>query len=145
LEVPPAYVAQNLADLGPVTRRDDGTQIILFEQLALEKYKKEEGYIFSLERFRDFDGLKVTVVTRYLLAKDRFTSWTMTHPSKAFNFAISYPEQLTLVYESLGNISISELDIVQRSGQFSARYDSWILPDSGFVYQFRAAPNSDGH
>jgi hypothetical protein len=139
LEVPASHASaiEAASQNEKPVKRDDGSLVFEIENKALEKYKKDEGYVFPLDKFKDCDGMRITVTSTYLISKDRFTTWTMSHPTKGCNFSASYPDELTIIHEALGNIADLDLEIVNRPGLFSVHCNTWMLPNSGFVFQLR--------
>jgi hypothetical protein len=90
----------------------------------------------SLDKFSDVDGLIVVADEQYQVRKADFRYWVMAHPTKNFNVTIIYPPEHTL--QVLPMVLSPELLLVtERPGYYSAKYDSWMLPESGVAYRIR--------
>lgn len=99
-------------------------------------HKRGEGWCFPLSKFQDCDQLEITISATYTINRERFTSWTMAHPTRRFSLVASFPEDLDIWFETLGNISDVEIRAEKKVGLFSASYSEWVLPGSGVVFQF---------
>src|SRR5262249_42388625 len=92
---------------------------------------------------RDYrvDRLIVTVTERAKIRKDRFQYWTMANPTKNFSISFSFPKehdiQIFPFVLSPGLVRSTKAD-----GYFSARYDFWMLPESGLAWML--CPKTSG-
>lgn len=142
---PEEFCVQNLkVTVGVPPKYVNSHKGTTYDYSALQKLKCGTGYKIPLSDYRDCDGLKVLIEANYLLIQDRFTTWTMTHPTKRFTFTASFPKDLTLIHELFGNIADSEVNVFLAAGLFSASCDDWVLPGSGLVIQFRPIPIPNG-
>lgn len=97
-----------------------------------------ECYEFNLMKYKDVDGLRVSIDAEYVVRRDAFFSWSFTLPSKGLALTIQYPSQLELAVEFFGMGEDEDLDINPQNGLYSMRHSSWVLPDSGLAWQLRA-------
>jgi hypothetical protein len=93
------------------------------------------GYTFSLEKFRDIDGLYVKVSVRYIVPKEALHTWTMSHCSKNVNCTIAYPKGYEIQIDNLG----VEQEIVDKTSfehMYSFKYTFWLMPMTGIAFHF---------
>ncbi|HWN09931.1 MAG TPA: hypothetical protein VNO50_11830 [Pyrinomonadaceae bacterium] len=111
---------------------------IVFERNdeRLEAADEGIGFKLSLNDYKDIDGLKVKIYAKYIFEKNRFLVWKMTHPSNRLMMTFTYPADLDFSIESFG-IASNDLEQESKDGFHSLKYDSWLLPDNGFIFQFR--------
>jgi len=107
----------------------------MLEVHKLEAYEEgyDEGYKLSLAKFHHVDGLKVKIVSTYLLPKKLFSIAQMAYPSRGASFTIRYPDHLQI---KLGLFGLGEdLDVVRQPGLCKVKTEAWVLPDLGVAYQ----------
>jgi hypothetical protein len=104
----------------------------------LKKYEDGEGYTLSLDAYKNIDKLDVRLYLKYVAPVGRSFTWQMTHPSKNVTVIIIFPQQLFLYLDTFG-VSSDHLhrdrELDKDSPQI-LRYNSWLLPESGFVFHF---------
>jgi hypothetical protein len=108
----------------------------------LVEYGKGEGYTLSLKAYQHVDKLDVRLYLRYVAPVGRSFTWQMTHPSKNITGVIVFPPELSFYLETFG-VSSDELRWDRKSSTDSPqvfKYNSWLLPDSGFVFHFIPRP-----
>jgi len=120
-----------------------GDRIIIKKgDTRLEEFDKGigQGYTFSLNDFREVDGLSVTINVKYLAKRDKFLNWFMVHPSKGLLFTLHYPRELKL-WRLVFGLNRSTIQEDSLPGLYSLRSDSWLLPNDGVAYQlFKELP-----
>jgi len=99
----------------------------------VDEYGK--GYKYSLENFKDVDGLEITVKVKYKMDIKDYETWVMAYPTKGFTFTVRYPDNLKIEADVLGMES-TEYRIVNKSGLYSISSESWVLANNGIIYQF---------
>ncbi len=95
------------------------------------------GYRLDLAHYQSLDKLHVTVQTKYEAPLGRSITWQMTHPSRKVTGVVNF-EELSFYLESFG-VCDQNLHPESKSAQASPHtfvYDSWLLPESGFVFHF---------
>lgn len=126
------------------TRYPEATEHpIVFEKgnEKLEEADEGLGFMLSLSDYKEIDGLKVKIYGKYIVKKNRFLVWKMTRPSNRLMLVFNYPPELEFSIESFG-IAADDLEQEAKKGFYSIRYDSWLLPDNGFIFQFRSSESS---
>jgi hypothetical protein len=109
----------------------------------LEELEEEGhvGYRVSLENYEDVDGLRIGVQTKYQAPVGRSLTWQMSHPSKNVTGVVIF-EGLSFYLETFG-VSEKYLHENNKSSEDSPQsfdYDSWLLPESGFVFHLLPQP-----
>jgi hypothetical protein len=103
---------------------------------ALEEYKEGNGYILSLKAYQHVDKLDVSLYLKYRAPIGRSLTWQMTHSSKNVTVILIFPKDFVLYAETFG-VSPEHLrkdrELAKNSPQIF-RYNSWLLPESGFVF-----------
>lgn len=80
------------------------------------------------------DGLLVCVEAAYLVSPSTFNTWRLTEPARQVDVTISYPMDLDLQYFPC--MLTCEPDTCEPGrGSLSVRFDSWVLPGSGFAWK----------
>jgi hypothetical protein len=104
---------------------------------------KHVGFTLSLEEFKDVDFLHVTVLTKYEAPIGRSVTWQMTDPSKKVKGDIYFPG-LTFYLETFGISGqyLQEDDKPPNESPQTFEYNSWVLPECGFVFHFLPQTNS---
>lgn len=88
-----------------------------------------------LSDFKDVDGLIVIISSRYKANREKFQYWTMAHPSRSFQITIMFPPEMDLQVKPL--VLNPELILTTvNQGYYKAKYDSWMLPESGLAWRF---------
>jgi hypothetical protein len=113
-----------------------------------EKGKREELYsgvpspgqelTIPLKKYAHIDGLVVTGIKKGRVLKKNFQHWTMAHPTKNFSIAIIYPASCSIQVKPLV-LNPELLLITERTGYYSAKYDSWMLPESGMAFRIKSS------
>jgi hypothetical protein len=116
----------------PYTHADKGKRELLHEGTP----SPGEPITISLSKYAQIDGLIVTGTEKCRVLKKNFQHWTMAHPTKNFNITITYPPACTIQVKPLV-LSPELLLITKRDGYYSAKYDSWMLPESGMAFRIR--------
>ncbi|HEX9942476.1 MAG TPA: hypothetical protein VGG03_10695 [Thermoanaerobaculia bacterium] len=98
--------------------------------------EKGHGYTLALSEFKQIDDLYVKVSVRYTIAAGRMITWKMTHPSKNVTGAVRFPSDSSIHVEVFG-FNREELNEELRPGLYTFNYGSWLLPYTGFAFDFR--------
>lgn len=125
------------------TRYPEATEHPIIFEMNNEKLEKADegiGFKLSLGDYKEIDGLKVKMYARYRVKQDRFLVWKMTSPSNRLMLIFNYPPELEFSIESFG-IEPDDLEEESKKGFHSIKYDSWLLPNNGFIFQFRSKEN----
>lgn len=81
------------------------------------------------------DNLKVEIEQHYTIKKNKLQSWQMSHPTRGFKVAISYPSDLKI--DTLPLLEIrDEATITNEPGYYGITYNEWMLPQSGITWTF---------
>jgi hypothetical protein len=89
-----------------------------------------------LSEYSHIDGLIITAEETYRVRKADFQYWTMAHPTKNFNLTVIFPTDHKIQVKPLV-LSPELLLVTERPGYYSAKYDSWMLPESGMAFYVR--------
>jgi len=125
----------------PYTHKDAGKNIPLHKP-EQPKPTLGERFEVSLEQYKDIDGLMVVTTHRYKVRKERFQFWTMTHPTKNFNITLRYPEGYKVQWKAMV-LSPELSQSTEADGYFSAKYDFWMLPESGMTWLITRKKSGD--
>jgi len=105
-------------------------------QPELENLKGDRiGYKLSLDAYRNIDMLHVSVQTKYRAPVGRSLTWQMTHPSRKVTGVVNFKG--TRFYLEPFGVNDQSLHPENKSPDDSPHtfvYDSWLLPESGFVF-----------
>jgi hypothetical protein len=83
----------------------------------------------------NIDGLIVIIEAEYLISKDRFQYWQMSHSTKNLEIVITCPKEYDIQFLPL--VLHEELVLItQKSRYLRMKYDSWMLPQSGIAWRF---------
>jgi hypothetical protein len=111
--------------------------------------KSDDGerlvYQLGLESYEDVDELRVCLNIKYKAPVGRSLTWQMSHPSKNVTGVVNFPESQRFYLETFG-ISEQYLygkDKLTSDSPQKFEYNSWLLPQSGFV--FHLLPRSNGN
>lgn len=96
--------------------------------------KLDGGYKLSLEKYKQVDGLSITVSAKYKVRRDRFLDWYIVYPSKGLLFTIRYPKELEL-HRLVFGLNREIIEETKLEGLYTIRSDSWLLPNDGVIYQ----------
>lgn len=100
------------------------------------------GHSYSLEDFKRIDELVVETYVKYRAPLTWDIVWIMRDTTKGFHVTIHYPPDLKPDGTILGVDQRAYHDHSQ-PGLYTLRYDSWMLPMSGFVFHlWDPHPNS---
>lgn len=109
--------------------------------VVLREWKKEEidrspdkRFEYLLSDFSNRESFTVEVSAVYHIKKCRFQIWKMSYPTQKFTMSVRYPEKYTLQSELL-SFSRQHASKTEDPGYFEIKYDSWMLPQSGIVWQ----------
>jgi len=105
-------------------------------QKRLVPAKDGHGYTLDLSEFKEIDGLYVKISVRYNIPAGRMITWRMTHPSKNVTGVVRFPSDFNNHVEVFG-FDREELNEEYRAGLYTFGYNSWLLPYSGFAFDFR--------
>jgi hypothetical protein len=102
------------------------------------------GYELSLEAYADVDKLHVGLEITYKAPVGRSLTWQMSHPSKNVTGVVIF-EGLSFYLETFG-VTEQYLHAKNKSPEDSPQkfeYNSWLLPESGFVFHLLPRPGSN--
>ena len=85
--------------------------------------------------YNGIDGLKISINAKYTVEKNKSKVWKMIQPSNRLKVVFIFPEELAISATWFG-ISKEELEIQCKLNSYILKYDSWMLPFSGFFFQF---------
>jgi hypothetical protein len=105
-------------------------------QQRLTPAKDGHGYTLALPEFKEIDGLYVKISVRYTIPAGRMITWRMTHPSRSVTGVVRFPSDFAVHVEAFG-FDREELNEEYRLGLYTFNYSSWLLPYSGFAFDFR--------
>lgn len=105
-------------------------------QQRLISAKDGHGYTLALSEFKEIDGLYVKISVRYTVPEGRMITWKMTHPSRNVAGVVRFPSDFKNHVEVFG-FNREELNEEHRTGLYTFNYSSWLLPNSGFAFDFR--------
>lgn len=91
------------------------------------------GYSYSLEGLRSIDELVVETFVKYRAPLTWDIVWIMRDTTKGFHVTIDYPPNLKPDGTILG-VDQRACNHHSQPGLYTLRYDSWMLPMSGFVF-----------
>jgi hypothetical protein len=103
------------------------------EPFKWKEYTKGEGFSLGLEPFKDIDKVKVKFWVKYHAPLDRSSTWSMAYPSKKVIGIIVYPPETDFYLDPFG-VKRGHIQTEQQGTTFTLRYDSWMLPQSGFTF-----------
>jgi hypothetical protein len=111
------------------------------EPPRLESYEGEggTGYILKLKAYQDIDKLRISIKIQYTAPFGRSLTWSMTHPSKKVTGIICFPPNTTFSLDTFG-VKPTDLHRERRALSFTLKYDSWLLPRSGFTFHLVGQP-----
>lgn len=110
----------------------------------MQKLKGDRvGYRLDLAVYKNIDKLHVTVQTKYQAPSGRSLTWQMTHPSRKVTGVVNF-EGSRFYLETFGvcDQNFHPEDKKADDSPQTFVYDSWLLPESGFVFHF--LPPLDG-
>jgi hypothetical protein len=124
----------------PSTAMDEDT-VLIFDskdsaQNQLVPAKEGHGYTLPLSDFREVDGLSVKISVRYVVPAGRMITWRMTYPSRNVTGVVRFPPDFNVHVEVFG-FGSEELNEEDKVGLYTFSYNSWLLPHSGFAFDFR--------
>lgn len=97
------------------------------------------GFILPLNEYKGIDRLFVKVDVKYTTRIGWPLSWSMTHPSKDLTVTFKYPPDLAADVNIYG-IDDDERDVDKKSGIYTLKYYSWLLPGAGLDFQLGPIP-----
>jgi hypothetical protein len=86
-----------------------------------------------LAEYQQIDGLIVIVSQQYRLRKDHFQYWTMADPTRNFDITLTFP----VGWEVQAKHFVLSPELVLTTvtdGYYKAKYDFWMLPESGMSW-----------
>jgi hypothetical protein len=116
----------------PYTHVEKGKRVTLYEG----KPTAGEELSVDLSNYANIDGLIVTAVEKSSVRKQDFQHWTMAHPTKNFSITITFPPDHSIQVKPLV-LNPELLLVTERPGYYSAKYDSWMLPESGMAFRIK--------
>src|SRR6266404_1238654 len=113
-----------------LTKTDDGENVV---------------YKLSQNSYEDVDNLRVSLFIKYTVPTGRSLTWQMSHPSKNVSGVINFPKCQNFYLETFGLSKqyLHERDKLSGDSPQTFEYNSWLLPESGFV--FHLLPRRDGN
>lgn len=91
----------------------------------------------SLAPYQEIDGLIVIITSRYKVGKDKIQYWSMIGLTKSFDITMKFPSD----YEIQAKQLVLSPDLVVTTvndGFYQAKYDFWLLPESGMAWIINA-------
>jgi hypothetical protein len=107
------------------------------ETLTLPSGDTIFGYSFSLDKFKEIDGLKIETYVKYEGASNGHLAWNMSYPTKSLYMSVKYPADRRLNASLFGvaRDNFVSHDDPERA-VFSLTCDSWLLPTTGLLLGF---------
>lgn len=107
-----------------------------YQKAELDKLiKNGDSLRFDVPEKLKKDNLKVEIEQHYTIKKNKLQSWQMSHPTRGFKVAISYPSDLKI--DTLPLLEIrDEATITNEPGYYGITYNEWMLPQSGITWTF---------
>jgi hypothetical protein len=120
----------------PYTHEKKGDIDTLYDKKDLSSENPSDFRVaVSLEPYKNIDGLTVIMEAIYIVDKDRFQYWQMSHPTKNFDLLISFPDQYSIQVKPLVlHPELIQIGIEERYAKIT--YASWMLPQSGVAWRF---------
>jgi hypothetical protein len=91
-------------------------------------------YEYSLERYKDLDGILVKIRAEYYVEPSAFYTWRMIDHSERVELSIHYPSDLEIQFKHFLLEAKPTLEIKNKDS-FHITFDSWIMPRSGFAWK----------
>jgi hypothetical protein len=92
------------------------------------------SYEYSLEPYKDLDGLIVNIRAEYLVEPSAFYTWRMIDPSDRVELNIKYPSDLKIQFKHFLLEKTASHEI-RGADFFHVTFDSWVMPRSGFAWK----------
>jgi hypothetical protein len=113
----------------PYTHEERGTRRPLYND------KPEIGklLLIPLTQYQQIDELIVIVTERYKVRKDQFQHWAMADPTRNFDITLVFP----VGWEVQAKHFVLSPELVLTTiadGYHKAKYDFWMLPESGMSW-----------
>jgi|GEM_PF-2819767 len=100
-----------------------------------------KGYSINIGSVSNpIDQLQIEISTSYLIKKDHFFTWAMTHPSKDVSFTITFPKKYSLNY-FIGGVEPQEYSNNINGNMFTFKHEGWFLPRTGIAYNLVESPS----
>ncbi len=101
----------------------------------LDSANLNAGFNFTLQEFKK-DNLSVALRVEYLINKNRFIGWRMSHPTNNLTIQINFPNNCKLARELFFSESNNVFeDPNEGIGSYTLIVRDWILPDEGVAFQ----------
>jgi hypothetical protein len=95
-----------------------------------------ELLLVPLTEYQQIDELIVIVTEQYKVRKDHFQSWIMADPTRNFDITLVFPIAWEVQVEHF--VLSPELVLTTiADGYYKAKYDFWMLPESGMSWLIR--------
>jgi hypothetical protein len=113
----------------PFTHENRGEEKILFEG----RPEQDKALVIPLTSYQQIDGLIVIVASKYKVKKDRLQYWSMVNLTKNFDITMKFPPDHEIQEKHL--VLSPDLAVTTvNDGFYQAKYDFWILPESGLAW-----------
>jgi hypothetical protein len=122
----------------PFTHPDRGKK----ETLYSDKPDLGKSLAISLEKYREIDRLIVIATGQYRIRKNRIQYWSMTNPTKNFSLTLTFPSDHMVQMKPLV-LSPDLILATTADGYYKAKYDFWMLPESGMAWTILPKGHSD--
>jgi len=128
---------QEMKEITIKIKKPTGQEIVLLQQDDFAKTDPETGFRFVYEISDDWnvDNLLVVIEAHYVIPADHFVSWEMPKLTNSFALTIIYPKHLKIFHMPYLN-AYEDSNVTDRSGFFSYKFYTWVLPNEGLGWQF---------
>jgi hypothetical protein len=113
----------------PSTHSQRGTKETIYDDTP----KLGTPFDVSLDKYKDVDGLIIIITEKYKIRKNQFQYWTMAGPTKNFTITFAYPGGYKVQCKPMV-LSPDQVICTEVTGYYSAKYDFWMLPESGLAW-----------
>jgi hypothetical protein len=107
----------------------------VFTDEKLKEGKIPNGFKIDISEY-NYNNLLVTIRAEYLIEKNRFFAWRMSHPTRNISLTVKYPNKFRLERESFIHDKNNILEEDNKThGIYNLNTNSWLMPDEGFTFQ----------
>lgn len=128
-------------ELYPPKRKGERKPVILNKDTITKNPSNPYGafsYEYKLDEYRQDDRLEVAIHVRYTVDAAKFCTWRMAFPSRSVDILIMHPPKFGIQF--IPFLLDHQPDYVKRNADsYSATFDSWIMPMSGFAWRLYPA------
>jgi hypothetical protein len=131
-------------ELYPPKKKGGRKPVVLNRDAITKNPPNPDGtisYEYKLDEYRQDDRLEVAIHVRYTVDAAKFCTWRMAFPSRCVDILIMHPPQFEIQF--IPFLLDHQPDYVKiNADSYSATFDSWIMPMSGFAWRLYPADNT---